>query len=161
MGAMTYRLLSLFALLTLVACKRNEVTSVLLSETDVVLSVGETVQLAAQVEATKDAAEFLPAWRSEDEAVATVTSGGLVTAVADGQALDIQQVPANVARIDLGFFLASGRQADIRLTPQFTDPQWHDWWLVDLRSGQRQRLTTATVTLNGVTNGTGQYALMK
>ena len=81
--------------------------------------------------------------------------------VADGQALDIQQVPANVARIDLGFFLASGRQADIRLTPQFTDPQWHDWWLVDLRSGQRQRLTTATVTLNGVTNGTGQYALMK
>lgn len=81
--------------------------------------------------------------------------------VADGQALDIQQVPADVERVDLGFYIAGGGQADIRLTPRFTDPQWHDWWLVDLRTGQRRRLNTAAVTLHGVTNGSGQYALMK
>ena len=84
-----------------------------------------------------------------------------VYTVADGQALDIQQVPADVERIDLGFYIARGGQADIRLTPRFTDPQWHDWWLVDLRNGQRQRLTKATLTLHDVANGTGQYALMK
>lgn len=81
--------------------------------------------------------------------------------VADGQALDIQQVPADVDRIPLGFYLPGGDKADIRLTPEFTDPRWHDWWLVDLRTGQRQRLTKATLTLHDVANGTGQYALMK
>lgn len=81
--------------------------------------------------------------------------------VADGQALDIQQVPADVDRIPLGFYLPGGDKADIRLTPEFTDPRWHDWWLVDLRTGQRRRLTTATITLHGVTSGSGQYALMK
>ena len=112
MGAMTYRLLFLFALLTLVACKRNEVTSVLLSETDVVLSVGETVQLAAQVAATKDAAEFLPAWRSEDEAVATVTSGGLVTAVAPGDTYVTVTAGGVEARCRVGvkYFVQAVRQ---------------------------------------------------
>ena len=81
--------------------------------------------------------------------------------VADGQALDIQQVPADVDRIPLGFYLPDGDKADIRLTPEFTDPRWHDWWLVDLRTGQRRRLNTAAVTLHGVTSGSGQYALMK
>lgn len=84
-----------------------------------------------------------------------------VYTVADGQALDIQQVPADVDRIPLGFYLPDGDKADIRLTPEFTDPRWHDWWLVDLRTGQRQRLTKATLTLHDVANGTGQYALMK
>lgn len=81
--------------------------------------------------------------------------------VADGQALDIQQVPADVDRIPLGFYLPDGDKADIRLTPEFTAPRWHDWWLVDLRNGQRRRLNTAAVTLHGVTSGSGQYALMK
>ena len=44
---MTNRLLLALMLLAFVACKRNEVTSVLLSETDVVLSVGETVSVGS------------------------------------------------------------------------------------------------------------------
>lgn len=84
-----------------------------------------------------------------------------VYTVADGRALDIQQVPQGVDRIPLGFYLPSGGEADIRFRADFTDPQWHDWWLQDLRNGQRQRLTTATLTLKGVRNGSGQYILVR
>ena len=84
MGTMTNRQLLILMLLAFVACKRNEVTSITLSETDVVLSIGETLQLVAQVEATKDAAEFPPVWQSEDESVVTVAPGGLIAAVAPG-----------------------------------------------------------------------------
>ena len=81
--------------------------------------------------------------------------------VADGQALDIQQVPDDVRRIPLGFYLPDGGSADIRLKADFTDPQWHDWFLLDLRTGQRRRLNTATLTLEEVRNGSGQYALTR
>ena len=81
--------------------------------------------------------------------------------VADGQALDIQQVPDDVRRIPLGFYLPDGGSADIRLKADFTDPQWHDWFLLDLRTGQRRRLNTATLTLEDVRNGSGQYALTR
>ena len=81
--------------------------------------------------------------------------------VADGRALDIQQVPQGVDRSPLGFYLPDGGEADIRFRADFTDPQWHDWWLQDLRTGQRQRLTTATLTLKGVRNGSGQYVLVR
>lgn len=81
--------------------------------------------------------------------------------VADGQALDIQQVPDDVRRISLGFYLPDGGSADIRLKADFTDPQWHDWFLLDLRNGQRRRLNTATLTLEDVRNGSGQYALTR
>lgn len=84
-----------------------------------------------------------------------------VYTVADGRALDIQQVPQGVDRIPLGFYLPDGGEADIRFRADFTDPQWHDWWLQDLRTGQRQRLTTATLTLKGVRNGSGQYVLVR
>ena len=84
-----------------------------------------------------------------------------VYTVADGRALDIQQVPQGVDRIPLGFYLPSDGEADIRFRADFTDPQWHDWWLQDLRTGQRQRLTTATLTLKGVRNGSGQYVLVR
>ena len=84
-----------------------------------------------------------------------------VYTVADGRALDIQQVPQGVDRIPLGFYLPDGGEADIRFRADFTDPQWHDWWLQDLRTGQRQRLTTATITLKDVRNGSGQYVLVR
>ena len=84
-----------------------------------------------------------------------------VYTVADGQALDIQQVPDDVRRISLGFYLPDGGSADIRLKADFTDPQWHDWFLLDLRTGQRRRLNTATLTLEDVRNGSGQYALTR
>ena len=79
--------------------------------------------------------------------------------VADGQALDIQQRPDGPANIPLGFYLPDGGKADIRLTLDFTDSRWTDWFLVDLRTGQRRRLTPTTLTLQGVENGSGQYAL--
>lgn len=81
--------------------------------------------------------------------------------VADGRALDIQQVPADVRRIPLGFYLPGGGKADIRLTPQFTDPQWSDWFLLDLRTGQRRRLTPAAIDLHDVENGSSRYVLVK
>ena len=84
-----------------------------------------------------------------------------VYTVADGRALDIQQVPQGVDRIPLGFYLPDGGEADIRFRADFIDPQWHDWWLQDLRTGQRQRLTTATLTLKDVRNGSGQYILVR
>ena len=82
-----------------------------------------------------------------------------VYTVADGQALDIQQVPDGSATIPLGFYLPDGGRADIRLTLDFTDSRWTDWFLLDLRTGQRRRLTPTTLTLQGVENGSGQYAL--
>ena len=84
-----------------------------------------------------------------------------VYTVADGQALDIQQVPGGPATIPLGFYLRDGGKADIRLTLDFTGSQWTDWFLVDQHTGQRRRITHTTLTLNGVENGSGQYALMK
>lgn len=84
-----------------------------------------------------------------------------VYTVAGGRALDIQQVPEGPAVIPLGFYLPDGGKADIRLTLDFTDPQWTDWFLVDRRTGQRQRITHTTITLRGVESGSGQYALMK
>ena len=84
-----------------------------------------------------------------------------VYTVAGGRALDIQQVPEGPAAIPLGFYLPDGGKADIRLTLDFTDPQWTDWFLVDQRTGQRQRITHTTITLHGVESGSGQYALMK
>ena len=81
--------------------------------------------------------------------------------VADGRALDIQQVPADVRRIPLGFYLPGGGKADIRLTPQFTDPEWSDWFLLDLRTGQRRRLTPAAIDLHDVENGSSRYVLVK
>ena len=80
--------------------------------------------------------------------------------VADGRALDIQQVPADVRRIPLGFYLPGGGKADIRLTPQFTDPEWSDWFLLDLRTGQRRRLTPAAIDLHDVENGSSRYVLV-
>lgn len=111
--------------------------------------------------------------RIDDEASAAVVPGEdtrlliegearprvAVYTVADGQALDIQQVPNGPANIPLGFYLPGGGKADIRLTLDFTDPQWTDWFLVDQRTGQRRRLTPTTLTLQGVENGSGQYAL--
>lgn len=84
-----------------------------------------------------------------------------VYTVAGGRALDIQQVPEGPAAIPLGFYLPDGGKDDIRLTLDFTDPQWTDWFLVDQRTGQRQRITHTTITLHGVESGSGQYALMK
>ena len=84
-----------------------------------------------------------------------------VYTVAGGRALDIQQVPEGPAAIPLGFYLPDGGKADIRLTLDFTDPQWTDWFLVDQRTGQRQRITHTTITLHGVESGSGQYALMR
>lgn len=84
-----------------------------------------------------------------------------VYTVADGQALDIQQVPDGPATIPLGFYLRDGGKADIRLTLDFTGSQWTDWFLVDQRTGQRRRITHTTLTLHDVENGSGQYALMK
>lgn len=81
--------------------------------------------------------------------------------VADGRALDIQQVPGDVRRIPLGFYLPGGGKADIRLTPQFTDPEWSDWFLLDLRTGQRRRLTPAAIDLHEVENGSSRYVLVK
>ena len=81
--------------------------------------------------------------------------------VADGRALDIQQVPDDVRRIPLGFYLPGGGKADIRLTPQFTDPEWSDWFLLDLRTGQRRRLTPAAIDLHDVENGSSRYVLVK
>ncbi len=81
--------------------------------------------------------------------------------VADGRALDIQQVPGDVRRIPLGFYLPGGGKADIRLTPQFTDPEWSDWFLLDLRTGQRRRLTPAAIDLHDVENGSSRYVLVK
>lgn len=66
-----------------------------------------------------------------------------------------------LAAVALGFYLPDGGKADIRLTLDFTDPQWTDWFLVDRRTGQRQRITHTTITLRGVESGSGQYALMK
>lgn len=111
--------------------------------------------------------------RIDDEASAAVVPGEdtrlliegearprvAVYTVADGQALDIQQVPDGPATIPLGFYLPDGGRADIRLTPDFTDSRWTDWFLLDLRTGQRRRLTPTTLTLQGVENGSGQYAL--
>ena len=60
-------------------------TSIALDETSARLAEGETLQLTATV-LPEDATDKTVTWTSSDETVATVTSEGLVTAIASGSA---------------------------------------------------------------------------
>ena len=129
---------------------------------------------ALRLTASRDGHEAHALLRIADDASADVVPGEdtqllvegearpavAVYTVAGGRALDIQQRPGGPAAIPLGFYLPGGK-ADIRLTLDFTDPQWTDWFLVDQRTGQRQRITHTTLTLHDVESGSGQYVLMK
>ncbi len=100
------RLLLPVAALAFVACQHNAVTSVTLSETDVVLMTGDSLQLKAQVQATLDASEFVPVWSSDDHTVATVSSEGMVVALAPGNTVitvAAQGVEAS-CRVGVGYF---------------------------------------------------------
>ncbi len=130
---------------------------------------------ALRLTASRDGHEAHALLRIADDASADVVPGEdtqllvegearpavAVYTVAGGRALDIQQRPGGPATIPLGFYLPGGGKADIRLTLDFTDPQWTDWFLVDQRTGQRQRITHTTLTLHDVESGSGQYVLMK
>ena len=130
---------------------------------------------ALRLTASRDGHEAHALLRIADDASADVVPGEdtqllvegearpavAVYTVAGGRALDIQQRPGGPAAIPLGFYLPGGGKADIRLTLDFTDPQWTDWFLVDQRTGQRQRITHTTLTLHDVESGSGQYVLMK
>ena len=61
-------------------------TSISLDKTSTVMNTGETMQLTATV-LPADAANKSVTWTSSDNAVATVSSDGLVTAVASGNAI--------------------------------------------------------------------------
>ena len=70
-----------------VAIERIEVESIEVSPAEVTLTqIGETAQLAAQV-MPENATDAQITWTTSDEAVATVTEEGLVTAVANGKAV--------------------------------------------------------------------------
>lgn len=62
------------------------VSSVVLNETEVILNEGQTVQLQATV-SPDDANNKKIVWTSSDENIATVSQDGLVTAVAEGNAV--------------------------------------------------------------------------
>jgi len=62
------------------------VTGVTLDKSEESLEIGKTLQLVATVEPA-DAANKDVTWSSSDEAVATVSATGLVTAVAEGEAI--------------------------------------------------------------------------
>ena len=62
-----------------------------------------------------------------------------VYTVADGEALDIQQIPAEVTRVPLGFYLRSGK-GDVELRFDYTDRLWQGWSLLDTQSGERRSL---------------------
>lgn len=81
-------LLSVLGLLT-ISCSQKlpgeiEVTSVSLSQSNVEMLVGETVQLAATV-LPSDAADKTVTWASSIASVATVSDAGVVTAVSEGE----------------------------------------------------------------------------
>ena len=61
------------------------VTGVKLNKSEAELEIGKTLQLAATVEPS-DAANQAVTWSSSNEAIATVSAAGLVTAVAEGEA---------------------------------------------------------------------------
>ncbi|MDR1121015.1 MAG: Ig-like domain-containing protein, partial [Dysgonamonadaceae bacterium] len=61
------------------------VTGVSLNETSAELEIDETLQLTATV-APEDATNTDVSWRSDDEAIATVSNDGLVIAIAEGTA---------------------------------------------------------------------------
>lgn len=108
---MKNNLLVLCLIFSFFSCRKNEVTSVVLSEQEKVLSIGETLQLKAQVTATKDASEFWLSWSSEDESVATVTSDGLVTARTPGDTYVTASAGGVEARCRIGvkYFVKAGR----------------------------------------------------
>ncbi|MBR1597592.1 MAG: Ig-like domain-containing protein [Lachnospiraceae bacterium] len=66
-----------------VTVKKGAVTSVALDQTTGTINVGDTVALKATVKAKKGADKTI-AWKSSSDAVATVSSKGVVTAVAPG-----------------------------------------------------------------------------
>lgn len=69
-----------------VTVKKGAVTSVALDQTTGTINVGDTVALNATVKAKKGADKTI-AWKSSSDAVATVSSKGVVTAVAPGSAV--------------------------------------------------------------------------
>lgn len=83
----------------------------------------------------------------------------VVYTVADGTALDIQQVPASVDRIPLGFYLKQ-EGTDVTLTFEGADSKaWQGYYLVDSRSGKRTAIQTGRVILRNVQSGNGMYYL--
>ena len=74
---------TMFAVFTVNAPPSIPVTGVSITEGDQELEIGQTVQLTAVVE-PGDANNKNVSWSSSDEAVATVSATGLVTAVAEG-----------------------------------------------------------------------------
>lgn len=113
---------SLWALLlfSFAACQRNEVTNVVLSESEKVLKVGETLQLGAVVEATKDVGEFTRVWASEDENVVSVTQDGLVTALAPGKTLVTLTVGGRKAECRVGVKYFAKAQCKYKRDPYET-----------------------------------------
>ena len=66
-----------------VTVRKQLVTSITLSETNVVMNIGETSQLSAEI-APENASNKTVTWRSGNTSVATVNNDGLVTAVGAG-----------------------------------------------------------------------------
>ena len=82
-----------------------------------------------------------------------------VYTVADGEALDIQQIPAEVTRVPLGFYLRSGK-GDVELRFDYTDRLWQGWSLLDTQSGERRSLANV-INLKAVESGSTRYVLVK
>lgn len=83
----------------------------------------------------------------------------VVYTVADGTALDIQQVPASVNRIPLGFYLRQ-EGMDVTLAFEGADSKvWQDYCLVDSRTGKQTDIQAGHVTLHQVESGNGVYYL--
>lgn len=82
-----------------------------------------------------------------------------VYTVADGEALDIQQIPATVTRVPLGFYLRSGK-GDVELRFDYTDRLWQGWSLLDTQSGERRSLANV-INLKAVESGSTRYVLVK
>lgn len=82
-----------------------------------------------------------------------------VYTVADGEALDIQQIPATVTRVPLGFYLRSGK-GDVELRFDYTDRLWQGWSLLDTQSGEHRSLANV-INLKAVESGSTRYVLVK
>lgn len=75
-------IMALVLCLSLCACGAKKVTSIVMSNSSVDITIGETVNLSAIV--LPDDAEETIAWTSANESIATVDSTGKVTAVSIG-----------------------------------------------------------------------------
>ena len=82
--------LAFFAAIFLSGCtdeQKIEVTDFKLDKTDVELMIDETSQLLAIITPSEAAQNGQVSWKSSDEAVATVSDEGLVTAISVGEAV--------------------------------------------------------------------------